>query len=95
MSSISTTANIFENNNDLYVDSEVNYVTGSWCGKEHKQTVTNVSAGRLTLAEISLLKWGAVYSDNSENLKGMTTNPYFHGYNKKKDYNTTKKIIII
>ena len=42
------------------------------------------------IADIALLKWGAVYSDKSENLKGMTTNPYFHGYNKKKDYKTTK-----
>ncbi len=87
---VTKTGMMVENTTDLYVDDSVNYVTGSWCGKEHKETVTSAAGKKFGIADIALLKWGAVYSDKSTNLKGMTTNPYFHGYNKKKDYKTTK-----
>ncbi|MBE5935452.1 MAG: hypothetical protein E7262_06630 [Lachnospiraceae bacterium] len=79
------------NTSVLYTNSAIDYVTGSWCGNEHQETVTIASKKKLNFADVALLKWGAVYSDKSENLKGMTTNPYFHGYNKKKDYKTTKQ----
>lgn len=76
----------------LSVDDTENYVTGSWGSVDHKGTVIEASANaNLNTAQIKLLKWGAIYSDKSLNLQGMTTNPYFHGYNKKKDYETTKQ----
>ena len=80
------------NRSYLVVEDTDNYVTGSWGGVDHQGTVIEASANaRLTTAQIKLLKWGAIYSDKSSYLEGMTTNPYFHGYNKKKDYETTKQ----
>ena len=69
-----------------------NYVTGSWGSVAHQGSVEEAYAdANLNSAQIRLLKWGAIYSDKSANLQGMTTNPYFHGYNKKKDFETTKE----
>lgn len=75
----------------LSVDDTENYVTGSWGSVDHQGAVIEASANfKLNTAQIKLLKWGAIYSDKSLNLQGMTTNPYFHGYNKKKDFETTQ-----
>lgn len=88
--SITKDNSLLQNTSYLETEDTSNYVTGSWGALDHKRTVTVASNDyNLTMKEIQLLKWGAVYSDNSDNLKGMTTNPYFHGYNKKKDYNDT------
>lgn len=86
------TVNSTINTTYLAVDDTSNYVTGSWGGNAHKETVNLAVDGKgLSMKQIHLLKWGAVYSDNSDNLKGMTTNPYFHGYNKKKDSEQTNQ----
>ena len=80
------------NKQALSIADTDNYVTGSWGSVSHQDAVTQATADyKLNSAQIKLLKWGAIYSDRSSNLQGMTTNPYFHGYNKKKDFEETKQ----
>lgn len=88
---INMTNNMFNQRPLITADTD-NYVTGSWGSVAHQGAVEEAYAdANLNSAQIRLLKWGAIYSDKSANLQGMTTNPYFHGYNKKKDFETTKE----
>lgn len=76
---------IEENNSEVPVFSDVDYVVGSWFGSNHKKLAEEDSAESGTpLSEegMKIVKLGAVAPDKY--IPGMTTNPEWHGFTSSK-----------
>ena len=79
---------IEENNSEVPVFTDVEYVVGSWHGSNHKKLAEEDSAESGTpLSEegMKIVKLGAVAPDNY--IPGMTTHPEWHGFTSCKPNN--------
>lgn len=76
-----------ENNNDLQVFDDINYVNGSWTKAQHTSFVEYASSQEmkkngytLTAGQIAALKVGAIFQDDTNlSMAGTEDNPYWHG----------------
>ena len=79
---------IEENNSEVPVFTDVEYVVGSWWGNDHKALAEKVSAesgNPLSEDGMKIVKLGAVAPDTY--IPGMTTHPEWHGFTSCKPNN--------